>query len=216
MHFSKLTFALLAASAFSAFAAPVDEFDAPELALRDAIPDADVDAEPTLYDLPDDLEIDVEDDIEDGTLSARDLEKRATCASKIVSFAKKQKGVKYVWGGGNCNGKTKGGFDCSGLTLYAVCQATNKKKKLPHNAQQQYSKYKSFGGKRYTLSKAKPGDLIFWGSSSNGCGSIYHTAIYAGKNKSGKRQIWTAPKPGDKVKLSTIWGKPCNNVVRFC
>ena len=31
-----------------------------------------------------------------------------------------------VWGGGSCSGPTSGGFDCSGLVSYAVCQVTGR------------------------------------------------------------------------------------------
>ena len=37
--------------------------------------------------------------------------------SGIVSAAVKEEGLPYVWGGGGCNGKSNGGFDCSGTTL---------------------------------------------------------------------------------------------------
>ena len=30
------------------------------------------------------------------------------------------------WAGGNCKGKTGGGFDCSGLVSWAVCQVTGR------------------------------------------------------------------------------------------
>lgn len=45
-------------------------------------------------------------------------------AQKILAKAKTQEGVKYVFGGGSCSGPTNGGFDCSGLLCYAICQAS--------------------------------------------------------------------------------------------
>ena len=50
---------------------------------------------------------------------------------------------------------TKGGFDCSGLALYAIYQGTGKK--LPHKASSQYSGCTNY----QSYSNAKPGDLVF-------------------------------------------------------
>src|SRR5690606_33055597 len=125
MQFSKVTFTILTAMAVSAFAVPA-EAPAATVDIRSAEPEAlpeGLDTENLVrYDLPDDFGIDIEDDIEDGFLEARDLEKRAICGARIVNAAKKQKGKKCVFKGGNCNGPTSGGFDSAGLTLHAVCQ----------------------------------------------------------------------------------------------
>ncbi|NEC04917.1 NlpC/P60 family protein, partial [Streptomyces sp. SID7909] len=37
----------------------------------------------------------------------------------VVSVARQAIGTPYVWAGGNSNGPTNGGFDCSGLTQFA-------------------------------------------------------------------------------------------------
>ena len=49
------------------------------------------------------------------------IEKRT--AQGIVAAARRQLGKKYVWGGGGCNGPSKGGFDCSGRSspFYSLC-----------------------------------------------------------------------------------------------
>lgn len=44
-------------------------------------------------------------------------------AEKAIAAAREQMGLPYVWGGGDWNGPTGGGFDCSGLTMYAYAQA---------------------------------------------------------------------------------------------
>lgn len=56
-------------------------------------------------------------------LSGRDLAVLDTRAAKtkgqlIYAAAAKQIGVPYKWAGGNCAGKTNGGFDCSGKYKY--------------------------------------------------------------------------------------------------
>jgi cell wall-associated NlpC family hydrolase len=38
----------------------------------------------------------------------------------IYAAAAKKLGTPYVWGGGNCAGKTKGGFDCSGTLIIHI------------------------------------------------------------------------------------------------
>lgn len=49
-----------------------------------------------------------------------------------VDAAAAQIGKPYITGGGDQNGPTRGGFDCSGLVLYAVYQGTHSKLLLPH------------------------------------------------------------------------------------
>ena len=104
-------------------------------------------------------EAEADPDLDDHSLEARKL-----TGDAIYNWAKKQLGVKYVWNGGDCNGPTRGGFDCSGLSLYSVCKASGKKIKLPHKAQ---SQYKDRRGKHIKCtnkkcSNAKRGDLVFW------------------------------------------------------
>jgi hypothetical protein len=91
----------------------------------------------------------------------------------IVNAAEKEKGIPYVWGGGGCNGPSDGGFDCSGLTQYAVCQAL--KKEIPRTAQTQYD---SSLGKRLPRSEAQEGDLLFWAEGGDCANSVAHVGIF--------------------------------------
>jgi len=50
----------------------------------------------------------------------------------VIATAASQIGEPYVWGGGNLYGPTGGGFDCSGLVLYAAYQASGGRIRLPH------------------------------------------------------------------------------------
>lgn len=109
--------------------------------------------------------------------------------AKIASAAESMVGkYPYSWGGGDNNGATKGikqtispycddrnvvGFDCSGLSKYAVYQGT--KVSLYHSAQTQYDN----APKRIALNNKQPGDLLFFGSSTS---NINHVAIYVGNN----------------------------------
>lgn len=85
---------------------------------------------------------------------------------KILQAAQRVIGVKYKYGGEDTTG-----FDCSGFTKYIYRSAGLE---LPHNANQQ-----SKVGDTVELSKAKPGDLIFFGSNSR----AYHAGlIYSNNN----------------------------------
>jgi cell wall-associated NlpC family hydrolase len=66
-------------------------------------------------------------------------------------------GHPYRWGGGSFTGPTgnPAGFDCSGLTAYAVCQATRGTVSLPHSSELQAAV-----GQSIPLAAAEPGDLI--------------------------------------------------------
>ncbi|MEO3830317.1 NlpC/P60 family protein [Actinomadura sp. B10D3] len=119
---------------------------------------------------------------------------------RIVSYATKQIGVPYQWAGGDRNGPTvgtnsrgdgKAGFDCSGLALYVVYQATGGRLEIPHNtvAQWNYPKLETVASKR----DLQPGDLIYFASD------LHHMAIYIGNNK-----FIQAPQTGDYVKISPM------------
>lgn len=103
---------------------------------------------------------------------------------RIVSTASSFKGTPYVWGATGPDS-----FDCSGFTQYVFKKMGIT---LPRTAQQQYD-----AADHISKSQAQPGDLVFIGSP----GDIYHVAIYAGGDK-----IWTAPEPGQSVKLGNIFG----------
>lgn len=70
-----------------------------------------------------------------------------------LNYAKKQNGDSYVYGGNGPNG-----WDCSGLTTKAYKVAGIS---LPRTSGAQRSSSKTVHVSRY---KAKPGDLVFWGS----------------------------------------------------
>lgn len=104
-------------------------------------------------------------------------------SNRIVEEAKKQLGVPYLAGG-----STPAGFDCSGLTQYVYKKATGKNIGRVTTNQE-------YAGTKIPVSKAKPGDLLFWGVK----GSTYHVAIYIGQGK-----YIHAPVAGEKVKVQSI------------
>ncbi|KAL8912553.1 MAG: hypothetical protein Q9172_007487 [Xanthocarpia lactea] len=115
--------------------------------------------------------------------------------SGIVSAALKQKGLPYVWGGGGCSGPSQGGFDCSGLTQYAICQTLDKT--IPRTA---HTQYHSSMGKQIPRAEAKAGDLIFWAKGGDCANSVSHVGIFM-------RDGWmvNAARKGTPVREQSIW-----------
>ncbi|GAA3838494.1 NlpC/P60 family protein [Streptomyces coacervatus] len=109
----------------------------------------------------------------------------SAAALQAVNYATGQLGLPYVWGG---NGPTAGdaGFDCSGLTKEAYASAHIV---LPRTAQQQFDAGPRVAGP----SALSPGDLVFYGHSSNG---IHHVGLYIGEG-----QVIDAPAPGTKIRI---------------
>lgn len=95
----------------------------------------------------------------------------------ILNAALAQRGVPYVYGGGNQYGPTNGGFDCSGLVVYAVYQATGKV--LYHQAAYQWQHSATEGAVRVAQANLQRGDIVFFAASGtpNAPG---HVGIYNG------------------------------------
>ncbi|WP_040819988.1 NlpC/P60 family protein [Nocardia jiangxiensis] len=110
---------------------------------------------------------------------------------RIIEQALRYLGLPYVWGGGSSAGPSMGGFDCSGLTSFAVHAATGGAMTLPRTSQAQWHI-----GTEIPLSAAAPGDLLFgnWGQDGPG-----HVAIYLGNGR-----MIQAPTTGDVVRISPI------------
>ncbi|NTY62099.1 C40 family peptidase [Mycolicibacterium sphagni] len=107
---------------------------------------------------------------------------------RAVQAAQSQIGLPYVWGGGGPNGPSGGGFDCSGLTSYAIYQASGKT--LPR---QTYGQVNA-GVPVPDLSQMLPGDLVLSNFSERG---PEHVQLYAGGG-----QVVEAQQRGVPVKMS--------------
>ena len=118
-----------------------------------------------------------------------------------IDAALSQRGLDYSWGGGGKNGPSYGippdtgvyGFDCSGLMEYAYWQAGIA---VGGTSRDQYYRFRDRTVARADL---QPGDLVFWGNSSD-YRSIYHVALYIGDGK-----VVQAPQSGDVVRVSNMW-----------
>jgi cell wall-associated NlpC family hydrolase len=107
-------------------------------------------------------------------------------ADAAIAFATAQIGDPYKWGAAGPDA-----WDCSGLTAGAWAKGG---KSLPHYSVAQFT-----GSTRITAAQLAPGDLVFWGSSSNPS-SIYHVGLYAGDG-----QMIHAPRTGRPVVRESIW-----------
>jgi cell wall-associated NlpC family hydrolase len=112
-------------------------------------------------------------------------------APAAISFARAQLGEPYQWGAAGPSA-----WDCSGLTMGAW-QAGGKY--LPHYSVAQYEQSTPI-----SAGSLRPGDLVFWGSSSSPS-SIYHVALYVGDG-----QIIHAPRTGRPVTQESMyyWSPP--------
>lgn len=101
-------------------------------------------------------------------------------------------GLPYVWGGGGALGPTGGGFDCSGLTQWAVARASGGRVILPRTTYDQIH-----AGSAIPLNALAPGDLVF--SNWSAPGVPEHVAIYIGNG-----QVIEAPQRGVPVHISNL------------
>ncbi|MBD2894406.1 hypothetical protein amrb99_33310 [Actinomadura sp. RB99] len=124
---------------------------------------------------------------------------------RIIDYAERWLGKPYVWGGGDINGPTKGGFDCSGLTLYAVYHATGGQITIPRTSQQQQ---KDRRGKPVSRSQLQPGDLVFFSTPIGA--PPHHVGIYVGGG-----QMVHAPHTGTVVKVAPMDWSEFNGGLRF-
>jgi cell wall-associated NlpC family hydrolase len=103
----------------------------------------------------------------------------STKGQQIANIAKAQIGKPYAYGASG-----PGSFDCSGLTQFAHRQAGIS---IPRTTGAQYS-----AARKVAKSSARPGDIIFFGTS--------HVGIYVGGG-----QMVDAPKAGTRVTQRPMW-----------
>ncbi|WP_051722146.1 transglycosylase family protein [Microbispora sp. NRRL B-24597] len=136
-----------------------------------------------------------------------DLPAGGPFGGRAVAAAMKWRGTTYAWGGGNAHGPTKGvgdggvadsfgdynkiGFDCSGLMIYAIAQASNHTIVLDHYTTNQLNDPR---GKPVPLDALQPGDVVFPAGSDP-----QHVAMFIGNG-----HIVEAPQSGDVVKVSPL------------
>lgn len=117
----------------------------------------------------------------------------------VIAAAQRWIGTPYVWGGGNQDGPTGGGFDCSGLTLYALYQASGGGIRLPHYTQAQQDHALA---QIVPFAQKAPGDLIFF--TAPGDSDSHHVGIYYGRDQQGRDLLLHAPQTGQTVTLAPL------------
>ncbi|MBB5918755.1 cell wall-associated NlpC family hydrolase [Nocardia transvalensis] len=126
-----------------------------------------------------------------------------TAGGNAVRAASAWLGAPYIWGGGGAGGPSGGGFDCSGLTQYAVAQATDGQVVLPRTTYEQI-----YSGDRVPVQDVRPGDLVFPASSFSARGPE-HVQLAAGGGMvieapySGSTVRWTKM-PSDAVVIRVM------------
>ncbi|MFE3758738.1 C40 family peptidase [Nocardia tengchongensis] len=116
-----------------------------------------------------------------------------TTGANAVRAANNWLGTRYVWGGGGAGGPSGGGFDCSGLTQYAIAQASRGQVILPRTTYEQIH-----SGARVSVQDARPGDLVFPANSFSSRGPE-HVQLAAGNG-----MVIEAPHSGSAVKYSRM------------
>lgn len=111
---------------------------------------------------------------------------------KMIQLAESMIGTPYAWGGSG-----PGGFDCSGLVMWAFANGMNIN--LPHftgaqvqQGTQVFAK-SPFAGTQGSMKNVKPGDVVFTEYDKNGVPQ--HEGLYVGGG-----MVVEAPHTGDKVK----------------
>ncbi|MEV0766378.1 C40 family peptidase [Nocardia sp. NPDC050435] len=117
----------------------------------------------------------------------------------VIDAAQRWIGTPYVWGGGDQTGPTKGGFDCSGLTLYATFHASGGRILLPHYTQAQQDHPTAT---IVPFAERAPGDLIFM--TAPGDRDSHHVGIYYGRDEQGRDLLLHAPQTGQTVTITPL------------
>ena len=102
----------------------------------------------------------------------------------VVVDAKKYLGIRYLWGGTD----PSKGLDCSGLVQRVFAD-------LGVDVPRTVAEQRNVGTPVASMTQAKPGDLLVFGS--------HHIGIYVGDGK-----MLHAPKSGDVVKIAPVYDTP--------
>ena len=134
-------------------------------------------------------------------------------AQAVVGAAEGELGLPYVWGGGTYTGPSgdavapaslagQAGFDCSGLVMYALYQASGGAIALPHSSQQQVTlgQQVAEGSGAQVLSSGllQPGDVVGFFNLDND-NQWDHVGIYVGNG-----EMIDAPETGQVVSVTNL------------
>jgi cell wall-associated NlpC family hydrolase len=94
----------------------------------------------------------------------------ASKGRRLAKYALRFEGKPYVWAGSS----PKSGFDCSGLTKYAVLKVYDRD--ITQSVELQWKH-----GRKVKRGKWKPGDLVFFKNTYKP--GLSHVGIYIGRNR---------------------------------
>ena len=123
--------------------------------------------------------------------------------TKVVRYAKRFLGTRYVWGASN--GRA---FDCSGFTSYVMRHA--KGKVIPRVSRRQ-----AYYGQYVSRSRLRAGDLVFFDTSRRRRGYVNHVGIYIGNNyfihaSSAKHRVVITSLNKPFYRQRFMWGRRVN------
>ncbi|MFT4758912.1 MAG: cell wall-associated NlpC family hydrolase [Paraglaciecola sp.] len=127
--------------------------------------------------------------LETRVVSSSEMRKR----TQIASYAKKYVGTKYKYAG-----RTPKGFDCSGFTYYVMKNFNVDLVPISREQEKQ--------GKIIPVSKAKPGDLLFFRRSKKG--NVFHVAMVVSNGSKGTFVVHSSSSRGvvlDNIKNNSYW-----------
>ena len=116
------------------------------------------------------------------TPPSRHLQSSVAFGLRVVGYAKRFVGVRYVYGGST----PRSGFDCSGFVRYVYAHFGIS---LPHSSYAQFN-----DGRRVARGSLRPGDLVFF----DGLG---HVGMYVGNGR-----FIHAPHSGTRVRIEKLAG----------
>jgi cell wall-associated NlpC family hydrolase len=112
----------------------------------------------------------------------RTTQSRSAFGVRIVAYAKRFRGTRYVYGGTS----PRSGFDCSGFVRFVYAHFGIA---LPHSSYGDFDR-----GRRISRSSLRPGDLVFFDA-------VGHVGIYVGNGR-----FIHAPHSGTRVRVEQLAG----------
>jgi peptidoglycan DL-endopeptidase CwlO len=116
------------------------------------------------------------------TKATRTIQSHLAFGMRVVDYAKRFRGVRYVYGGTS----PRTGFDCSGFVRYVYAHFGIS---LAHSSYAQFDR-----GSRVSRRSLRPGDLVFFDS-------LGHVGIYVGNGR-----FIHAPHTGTRVRIEQLAG----------
>jgi len=138
-----------------------------------------------------------------GALAKYQRSYSSSSGNRVVRYAKRWLGSRYVWGASR-----PGAFDCSGFTSYVMRHA--KGRAIPRVSRRQ-----AYYGRYVSRRNLRPGDLIFFDTSRRRRGYVNHVGIYIGNHlfihaSSAKHRVVITSLNKPFYRSRFMWGRRIN------